>query len=267
MTIPVVGRGWEETGPSGYTYAAVLLRVEGTGPGRPEVLAALGELRFSGWLAPAGDDGWVVIVAGTGDGTVAAGRRGVLGVGEWLSKRFTERSTERVTERATVPVLAVRVVDDRQLVLASWVDGEETGRYVSDPSWGLDRQEGVLPDPVGVECADAFAAACLRPETAEELAELLAEELDTDSVIESERLAGVLRLLGLPHWLVASASLPGDIAGGPRARDLTRLGAGLPGAAGRLCGWAVGVVRRRRPPPPVLADPPRGGAGADPWLF
>jgi hypothetical protein len=250
MTFPGIGRGWEETGPSGYTYAAVLVHVDDP----TEVLAALREVRFSGWLAPAGEDGWLVAVAASGDGTVAAGRRGVFGVGQWLGERIAE------------PVLAVRVIDDRQLVLASWAGGTETGRYVSDPSWRLD-DEGVLSDPVGAEHAGAFAAACGRPDAADDLADLLAEELDADSVIESERLAGVLRLLGLPHWLVAVASLPHDLPDGPRARDLIRLGAGRPGVTGRLYGRAVDVVRRRRPPPPVLADPPRGATGVDPWLF
>jgi hypothetical protein len=249
MVIPAVGGGWQETGPSGYTYAAVLLRAD-----RTAVLAALRELRFSGWLAPTGGDGWAVVVAASGDGTVAAGRRGVIGVGQWLAERFA------------VPVLAVRVVDDRQLVLASWMDGEEVGRYVSDPSWGLDKDEGVLPEPVGAEYAGGFAETCGRPDVADDLAGLLAEELDAESVIESERLAGVLRLLDLPHWLVAAAALPRDVAGGPRARELTRLGAGLPGPAGRVWGWAAGLVRRHRRPPPVLTNPPRG-ATTDPWLF
>ncbi len=245
---PVAGQGWQETGPSGYTYAAVLVRLDG-----PALLAALREVRFSGWLAPAGDDGWSVAVAASGAGTTAAGRRGVIGVGEWLA------------ERSALPVFVVRVVDDRQLVLALWTDGEERGRYVSDPSWGLDDRDGVLSEPVGAGYADAFAAGCARPDAGDDLAELLAEELDVDSVIESERLAGVLRLLGLPRWVVAAASPPREIVGGPPKP--VRLGAGRTGPAGRIAGWAVGHVRRHRPPPPVLDDPPRGAAGHDPWLF
>jgi hypothetical protein len=252
---PGVGRGWEEPGPSGYTYAAVLLRLDGTPHAGGEVVAALRELRFSGWLAPPDERGWLVVVAASGNGTVAAGRRGVLGVGEWLAARFA------------VPVFAVRVADDRQLALALWSGGEEVGRYVSDPSWGLADDEGVLSQPVGAEYADAFAAGCGRPDAVDDLAELLAEELDSDSVIESERLIAVLRLLGLPRWVVAAASLPRDVPTGPRARELIRLGAGMPGVAGRVCGWVVDVVRRRRPPPPALPDPPRGASGHDPWLF
>jgi hypothetical protein len=148
-----------------------------------------------------------------------------------------------------------------------WVGRDEVGRYVSDPSHGLDPGDGTLSDPVGVEHAGAFATACLHPETAGDLAELLGEELDPDSVIESERLSGVLRLLGLPRWLVSASSLPRNVPTGPRARDMTRLGAGVPGFPGRLWGWAADLVRRRRPPPPAITDAPRGGAGADPWLF
>jgi hypothetical protein len=254
MVYQLGGQGWQETGPSGYTYGAVLVRVAG-GAGSPEdVLAALREVRFSGWIA-APEDGWLVAVAGSGDSTVAAGRRGVIGVGERLAA-------------LGVPVLAVRVLADRQLLLALWADGDEVGRYVSDPSHGFPADEGVRSDPLGVEHAGALAAACGRPDAAADLSETLAEELDPDSVIESERLAGVVRLLGLPGWLVAASSLPRDPPTGPRARDMTRLGAGVPGLPGMVCGWAVDVIRRRRPPPPAVTDPPRGAGGdIDPWLL
>lgn len=242
--VPMGGQG--RSGPTGYTYAAVLARAT-----PQDVLAALRELRFSGWLAPP-DAGWVVAVAAAGNGTVATGRRGIAGVGEWLAARLAG------------PVLAIRVVADRQLLLAIWTDGEEIGRYVSDPSYGLD--DDTLPEPLGAEHAAAFAAACGRPEAADELADLLAEELDPDSVIESERLDGVQRLLGLPSWLVAVSSLPRDVPTGPRAAELTRLGAGASGFWGRARGRAAEVVRRHRPPPPAFTDAPRGG-GMDPWLL
>ena len=258
MTFPVNGRGGNLGGPSGYTYAGVVVRLDGVPSGRPctrtDVLAALREVRFSGWLGQP-EDGWLVAVAARGDETVAAGRRGVVGVGEWLA------------DRLAATVLAVRVLGDRQLLLALWADREEVGRYVSDPSYGLAADDDTLPDPLGVKHAAAFAAACGHPEAAEDLAALLAEELDPDSVIESERLGGVLRLLGLPRWLVAASSLPRDIPTGPRSRDLTRLGAGVPGFLGRLCGRAAGVVRRRRPPPPAVTGAPRGGSDFDPWAL
>jgi hypothetical protein len=246
VVYPVATGGRGAGGPVGYTYAAVVAKATAE-----DVLTALREVRFSGWLVPPQAD-WVVAVAASGAGTVASDRRGVVGVGEWLAARLAG------------PVLAIRVVGDRQLLLAVWTDGEEIGRYVSDPSYGQD--DDTLPDPLGSEHADAFAAACGRPEAGDDLAELLAEELDPDSVIESERLAGALRLLGLPSWLVAVSSLPRDVPTGPRAAELTRLGAGATGIQGRVRGRAAEVVRRRRPPPAAFTDAPRGG-GVDPWLL
>ena len=258
MTYPLGGRRGDVGRPSGYTYAGLVVRLDGVPAGRPctrqDVLAALREGRFSGWLAQP-EDGWLVAVAASGDGTVAAGRRGVVGVGEWLA------------DRLTATVLAVRVVADRQLLLTLWVDRGEVGRYVSDPSHGLGTDDDTLPDPLGVEHAAAFAAACGHPEAAEDLAELLAEELDPESVIESERLGDVLRMLGLPRWLVAASSLPRDVPTGPRAQDVTRLGAGVPGVLGRVCGWAASLVRRYRRPPPAVTDAPRGAADTDPWVL
>jgi hypothetical protein len=254
MMYPVGFLGGDAAGPSGYTYGAVVVRLDGVPSGRPctrqDVLAALREVRFSGWLGQP-EDAWLVGVAASGDGTIATGRRGVVGVGAWLA------------DRLAATVLVIRVVADRQLLVALWVDGEEVGRYVSDPSHGLD--DDILPDPLGVEYAAAFAAASGHAEAAEDLAELLAEQLDPDSVIESERLGGVLRLLGLPRWLVAASSLPRDVPIGPRPGDLTRLGAGAPGLRGWVCGRAADLVRRRRPPPPAVTDAPRGGADIDPW--
>jgi hypothetical protein len=255
MVLPAYGGGSEiGVGPEGHTYAAVVLRLDSGPATRDDVLAALREIRFSGWLGQP-EDGWLVAVAASGAGTVAAGRRGVAGVAEWLA------------ERVTGTVLAIRVLKDRQLLLALWAGGDEVGRYVSDPSLEPGAEDDVLPITVGVEHAAAFAEALGQPEKAEDLAELLAEELDPDSFIESERLARVLRLLRLPTWLVAAATLPRDIPTGPRSRELTRLGAGVPGLPGRPAGWAVNVVRKRRPPPPAVTDAPRGSSGMDPWLM
>src|SRR5689334_20677042 len=198
MMYPVVTPSGDVGGPSGYTYACVLVRLDGVPlRSRAQVLAALREVRFSGWLAQP-QDGWLVAVAACGDGTVAAGRRGVVGVAGWLA------------DRLAATVVAVRVVADRQLLLAAWSERAEVGRYVSDPSYGLTDEDDVLPDPLGVEYAAAFAAACAHPQAAAELTELLAEQLDPDNVIESERLSAVLRLLHLPTWLVAASALPRD---------------------------------------------------------
>ena len=48
------------------------------------------------------------------------------------------------------------------------------------------------------------------------LEELLGEDLNADSVIESERLSSVLRMRQLPAWPVSSSSLPKDVPAGPR---------------------------------------------------
>jgi hypothetical protein len=249
MAVPL-GAAPPTGGPPGYTYGALAVR----GSDQPDrLLAALRAIRFSGWVAPPAD-GWGIAVPARAAGTVAAGRRGLLEVGAGLASQLG------------TTVIAVRVLRDRQLVLAVWSGGDEVGRYVSDPAYGLDDKD-VLPSPLGAEHAAAFAAALDKPEVAGQLEDLLLEELDADSVIESERLAEVLRMLGLPRWLISSASLPRDVPGGPRARDLTRLGAGVPGVPGRLLGGAVDVVRSRRSPPPVVADPPRAAPGMDPWLF
>jgi hypothetical protein len=253
MAYPVIPVG-EVGGPQGYTYAAVVVRVDDPPRTRDDVLAALKELRFSGWVGQP-EDGWLAAVLASGNGTVAAGRRGVAGVGEWLA------------ERLGTTVVAVRVVRDRQLLVVVWADGEEVGRYLSDPSYGLGPDDDTLPEPYGVEHSAAFAAACGRLENADDLEEMLGEELDPDSVFESERLARVLQLLGLPRWLVAAPSLPHDVPTGPRRHEVTRLGAGVPGALGWVCHRAVNVVRRRRPPPPAVTDAPRGSSGMDPWLM
>ena len=230
-------------GPAGETYAVALVRSGDPGT----VTAVLRRLRFTGWLgAPA--DGWLPIVAASG--TVASGRRGIVEVGEALPGT----------------VLVVRVLADRQLALVAWQDGDELGRYVSDPSREPDADEDVLDDPLGVSSAGAFAAACGHPERAGELTELLNERLDPDHFIESERLSRILRLLGLPTWLVAVATLPRDIPTGPSARELTRFGGGVTGVRGMVLNYLIRPVRRRRPPPPVIADPP-SSSGMDPWLL
>jgi hypothetical protein len=258
MALPVGPSPGTTGGPSGYTYGAVAVALdEGVDAGPPgarsDVLTALRAIRFSGWVGPAAG-GWVLAVPAEAAGAVAAARRGLVEVGALLAQELGAR------------VVAVRVLRDRQLVLAVWNGREEVGRYVSDPAYGLDDKD-VLPLPLGAEHAEAFATALGVPQVAAPLEDLLSEELDPESTIESERLAEVLRLLELPRWLVASGSLPRDVPGGPRSRDLTRLRAGLGGVPGRLLGPVTHVVRRRRPPPPVLADPPRAAPGLDPWLF
>ena len=248
MTVPI-GVGAEAEGPVGHTYAVLLVRVVERSDTREDVLAALREIRCSGWVAPA-QDGWLPIVL-AGAETVAAGRRGVVGVGE------------AVAAALATATLALRVLNDRQLVLVAWESGREVARYVSDPSREPGAEDDVVPLPFGSEGAAAIAAACGRPQVAEKLGELLGESLDPDEEIESERLGDVLRLLALPVWVVTAWRLPREMSTGPALRELRRLGAGHTGPRGWLAGPAVRLGRRWRRPPPVLLDPPRGDGGMD----
>ena len=251
MTYAIPGSTPDGGGPIGETYGAAVVRV-----GDPSlVVDALRGIRFTGWVGPA-ESGWVVALGDPGDGTVATGRSGVLEVGAALAAALH-----------TVVVVA-RVRLDRQLVLAAFRGPDELGRYSSDPSREPGAADDVLAEPYGVEHAEAFAEAAGRADAAEELADLLGEELDPDSVYESERLARVLGLLGLPRWIVAAGALPRDIPTGPRAKELIRLGAGSVGAKGAVQGRAAAAARRRMPPPPAIADPPRADdPGIDPWLL
>ena len=171
-------------------------------------------------------------MAARGVGTVAAGRRGVVGVGEALA------------EVLATTTLAVRVLDDRQLVLAACDSRREVASYVSDPSREPGAEEDVLPDPFGIDGAGPLAAACGQPEAGRELGELLAEPLDPDEEIESERLARVLHLLELPSWLINTWRLPRRMVTGPAPRDLLRLGAGRTGFLGWVAGPATSLARR-----------------------
>jgi hypothetical protein len=251
----LMGATGEAEGPAGYTYSAVLMRVSERADIGDELLATLRHIRFSGWVAP--PEAGCVAVVPVGAGTVAAGSRGVVGVGEALAARLA------------IATLAVRVIEDRQLVLVAWAAGQEVARYVSDPSREPGAEETVLPDPFGTEVAGAVATSCGKAEVGDVLHAMLAEALDPDEEIESERLGGMLRLLGLPSWVVSAWRLPRDLPNGPARRDLVRLGAGRTGAVGCIAGRAARIPRRWRPPPPVLADPPHGNPGMyDPamWL-
>jgi hypothetical protein len=257
MVYGAVGGG-DFTGPLGLTYAAVLVRLDGpSGPvaRRDEVIDALRRVGFSGWVGPA-EGGWLASVAVSGDRPTASGRRGAAALGAWLSADLDVTS------------VAIQVRADRQLLLVVQQGPDEVGLYLSDPSFRTDPADQILPYPLGPGYASAFAAACGHPASAGELEELLAEHLDPDSFIESERLAGVLRLLDLPRWLVSAARLPKPLSNGPLPADFTRLRAGRTGAAGLLAGWLAGLVRNRRPLPPPVADPPRDTTpDIDPWLM
>lgn len=240
-------------GDAGETYGAVLVR--GDQQALPRVTDSLRTLRFSGWIVPPAD-GWIVALGDPGDGVVAAGKRGVVEVAADLAGALGS------------PGLAVRVRRDRQLALVAWRGAEEIGRYCSDPSREPGAGADILSEPYGVEHAQGFAELLDRPDAAEELAAALEEELDTESVFESERLAQVLQLLGLPRWLVAAGALPRDIPTGPRVKDLIRLRGGATGLAGTVRGVAIRPIRRRAHPAAIVVDPPRShGAGIEPWMF
>lgn len=248
--MPVANVSSEPEGPSGYSYAAVLVRVTDDPDAAERARTTLRDLRFSGWVAHP-DAGWLAAVA-DGVGTVATGRRDVVGVGEALA------------EASGAATLALRVLQDRQLVVVAWDAGGEVLRYVSDPSREPHAGPAVLDDPVGVEAAEALAEVCGHPESGDELSELLAQPLDHEEQIESERLGALLRLLGLPSWLVMAWRLPRPMASGPARGDLLRLHAGRPGPLGWAGARVTAVGRRRRRPRAVLADLPRADSTADP---
>ena len=240
-------------GPPGYSYGAAILPADAPAPSALRDL--LSGIRFSGWIAPA-DDGVVVVLGDPGDGVVADGRRGIIEVAGSLATGTAG------------PILAVRVRNDRQLALVAWRDGEEVARYCSDPSLEPGSDKDVLSEPYGAESAETFAQLWQRPDAAEKLFDLLEDELDPDSVYESERLGRVLRLLGMPDWIVAAAALPRAMPRGPKASELIRMRAGATGVAGRSRDSLLRPVRRRQHPPPVIVDPPTsGGMGDEYWMF
>ncbi|TDN92031.1 hypothetical protein [Microbacterium sp. BK668] len=254
MTYPI-GSTNEVGGPDGYSYGAVVVRAGSDAQAPFEEL--LRSIRFTGWIAPPADD-WLVALGDPGAGVVAAERRGIIEVGGMAA------------EHIAAPVLALRVRRDRQLAIVAWDGAEEIGRYSSDPSQEPGDDDDILAEPVGVAFAFAFARLVGREEVAEDLADLLAEELDPDSVYESERLRQALRLLGMPDWIVAANSLPRDIPTGPRAAELVRLRAGRSGFPGWVRHAFIRRLRRRRAAPPAIADPPRqsqGMGGIEPWMF
>ncbi|MGZ8804597.1 MAG: hypothetical protein ACXWZG_04770 [Microbacterium sp.] len=250
---PVPPPGSEIGGPDGHSYGAVIVPDGETMPSI--VREVLGGIRFSGWVSPA-RDGWIVVLGDPGDGVVADGRRGIIEVAGELA------------ERVSGPLLAVRVRHDRQLALVAWRAGEEVARYCSDPSREPGAEKEVLAEPFGAESAEVLAQLWRRQDAAEDLAELLEDELDPDSVYESERLRSILRLLGMPAWIVAAGSLPRAMPTGPKPSELHHLRAGTTGVAGRSREALLRPVRKRQSPPAVIDDPPTGfGSGYEEWMF
>ncbi len=214
-------------GPSGFTYSGVLARAE-----RDAVLSTLGEARFSGWVGPQEGD-WVVAVPTRTHGAVAGSKMRLADVARALAAA------------SRGPAVAVLVDDDKVLWLWAFDGDTDLGSYLSAPSVAFPHDDEAGIEPEGSAIGSALAAAVDRPDAGEDLEEILAEEL-TDSVNESERLTAVCRLLDLPEWLVASASLPRNVAGGPRAKDFTKLGAGREGVKGSVDAAVRGIVRKKK---------------------
>lgn len=250
---PLAATPSDDGGTVGHSYGAVIL--SGDEATRSEALTVLRGIGFSGWVAPA-RDGCVVVVGDHGGGVVANRRRGIIDVACQLA------------ERVPGAVIAARVLRDQQLGLVAWNAGQEVARYCSDPAVEPGADEDVLSDPIGAEQGEIVAALCGRADAAEDLVELLDEQLDRDSTSESERLGQVLRMLGLPSWLVAAGELPKEMPTGPRTRELTRLRVGRRGVAGILQGFFVRRSRRRKNPPPIIVDPPKGHSmGYESWMY
>lgn len=214
------------SGPSGFTYAGIMARAP-----RDVVLDTLGAARFSGWVGPQEQD-WVVAVPTRSHGAVARNRMRLPDVARSLA------------DATQGPVIAALVDNDEVLWLWAFDADTDLGSYLSAPSTAFPDDDEAGIEPEGSEVGGVLAAAVGRPEVAEALEEALAEEL-TEDVNESERLTAVCRLLGLPEWLVSSTALPKDVGGGPRAAELTKLGAGRKGVRGSVDGAVRGMVRKR----------------------
>ncbi len=215
-------QGLDET--VGPTYAALLVRAA-----REDLLRTLARERFSGWVGPA-QDGWVVAVPDRPTGHVAARRRRVPDLAALVAADLHAR------------VVTVLVVRDALLRLWAHDGDDAVVDYLSDAHVAFpddDEAYGVR----GLEHVRALATLADAPAAADELTELLAEELG-ESESESERLMTVSRLLGWPVWLVAVDSLPRRPPGGPDADAFARLRAGRTGVGGLLAARAAALVRR-----------------------
>jgi hypothetical protein len=215
----------ETGGPAGHSYRGAVLTAR-----RDAVLELAGRAGFSGWVGPQEDD-HVVLVPSSRHLFVASGGRDLEAL-----------ATDLAEDLGTV--LVVEVVRDRLLSLVLVTgSGEEPLRYLSDPSV-LDEED--LDEPRGAHHAPALARASGVPGVASTVREVLAESLDPEHYIESERVSRVLGLLDLPTWLVSAWGLPRRVSYGPEPRSLVRLRAGRTGVLGWTLGWAGESFRRGR---------------------
>lgn len=219
---------------AGYSYRGLVVRGR-----REQLLERAQAQRFTGWVGP--QEGPDVVLVPEGERLfVAGGGRDLEDLGASLA--------------SAGPVLLVTVLRDRLLALVLLREGEEPLRYLSEPSV-LDPDD--FDEPRGEHHAAALARAFGVPEAAQELRDVLAESLDPEHYIESERLGRVLALLGLPGWLVSSWTLPRAMSVGPDRSRLTRLRAGRTGAVGVVLGWPTARARRARQALARRPDGPR----------
>ena len=222
--------------PEGHRYAGLVVDVSDTG--REALLAALSRARFSGWVGPA-EGRWAVAVVDDPEGSVAGSRTGVPG----LARRIADG----------LGTLAVGVeVDDARVLRLTWIRPEGDGAYDSDPSVGHEEEDDDDLDdsPVGVELLDELAAACGRPEVAEDLAELLGERIDRDSTFEPSACAPPCGCSGCrPGWSRPAPCRATSRAGPADARrpGWERAAPGPPGACrGRRCAACGAAASRAR---------------------
>ncbi|WP_159622246.1 hypothetical protein [Ruania rhizosphaerae] len=254
MIPPVaVGGMTDPDEPSRLSYAGLYVAAD-----RERVLTALGELGFTGWVGPQ-ESRWVLVIAANARGAVAS------------RKRTIDALARDAAGQLQAVVLAAEVDRERRLRLFGYDSDGERVRYDSNPPEGEVPEAEITLDEFGepVMSGDAFseldgeeiAAGLLElcqvggpadgdagKDTSVALADLLEEELG-ESTNESERIKAVARALKLPTWIVASASLPKRVPGGPDKDEVTYLGRGKQGAAGRLAAAWTNRVRKKAKDP------------------
>lgn len=220
----------------GLTYSGVFVASD-----RERLLEELAELRFTGYVGPQEGD-WVLAISGNPLGKVAGQKRRIVDVAREIAATLGVVTLAAEVERDTRLRLHAFDGDAALPPYDSAPPEEEPGEIALDEFGMPVVAEGLYVDN------DDVAAALLTTFEAEDddgaLAELLNENLGED-VFESERLVAILRILGLPTWIVSSDSLPKRVPGGPDKDEVTRLGAGKPGVKGMVADAIRKPVRPR----------------------
>ncbi len=224
-------------GTSGLSYSGVFVRTD-----RERVLAELAALRFSGYVGPQEED-WVVAIAGNPLAKVAGGKRRIDDVARDLASTLEVVTLAAEVDRDTRLRLWTFDGDDALPVFDSAPPEADGGGFALDDFGNPVMSDGAFVD------VDMIAASMLATFAVDDpddrLSDTLGEDLGEDTS-ESERLVAVLRILGLPTWIVSSDSLPRRVPGGPDRSEVTRLGAGRQGVSGVL---ADAIRRPVRPRP------------------